>query len=49
MRTYKKAGIKVFLWTGKTKSDYKKMAALEPYGVVVNNVEKFQAWRESQT
>jgi glycerophosphoryl diester phosphodiesterase len=49
MRTYKRAGIKVFLWTGKTKSDYKKMAALEPYGVVVNNVEKFQAWRESQT
>ena len=48
MRTYKRAGIKVFLWTGKTKSDYKKMAALEPYGVVVNNVEKFQAWRKSQ-
>jgi glycerophosphoryl diester phosphodiesterase len=48
MRTYKKAGIKVFVWTGKTKSDYKKMAALEPYGVVVNNVEKFQAWRKSQ-
>ena len=49
MRTYKRAGIKVFLWTGKSKSDYKKMAALEPYGVVVNNVEKFQAWRKSQT
>ena len=48
MRTYKRAGIKVFLWTGKSKSDYKKMAALEPYGVVVNNVEKFQAWRKSQ-
>ena len=49
MRTYKRAGIKVFLWTGKSKSDYRKMAALEPYGVVVNNVEKFQAWRDSQT
>ena len=48
MRTYKRAGIKVFLWTGKSKADYKKMAALEPYGVVVNNVEKFQAWRKSQ-
>jgi glycerophosphoryl diester phosphodiesterase len=49
MRTYKKAGIKVFLWTGKSKSDYKKMAALDPYGVVVNDVAKFQAWRNSQT
>jgi glycerophosphoryl diester phosphodiesterase len=48
MRTYKKAGIKVFLWTGKSKSDYKKMAALEPYGVVVDNVEKFQRWRKTQ-
>ena len=48
MRTYKRAGIRVFLWTGKSKADYKKMAALEPYGVVVNNVEKFQAWRKSQ-
>ena len=48
MRTYKRAGIKVFLWTGKSRSDYKKMAALEPYGVVVNDVEKFQAWRKSQ-
>jgi glycerophosphoryl diester phosphodiesterase len=48
MRTYKRAGIKVFLWTGKSKSDYKKMAALEPYGVVVDNVEKFQRWRKTQ-
>lgn len=49
MRTYKNAGIKVFLFTGKTKSDYKKMAALNPYGVVVNDVAKFQAWRDTQT
>ena len=49
MRTYKKAGIKVFLYTGKTKSDFKKMAALDPYGVVVNDVAKFQAWRHTQT
>ena len=48
MRTYKRAGIRVFLWTGKSKSDYKKMAALDPFGVVVNDVEKFQAWRKSQ-
>ena len=49
MRAYKKAGIKVFLFTGKTVSDYKKMAALDPYGVVVNDVAKFQAWRNTQT
>jgi glycerophosphoryl diester phosphodiesterase len=49
MRTYKNAGIKVFLFTGKTESDYKRMAALDPYGVVVNDVAKFQAWRDTQT
>jgi hypothetical protein len=49
MRTYKNAGIKVFLFTGKTVSDYKRMAALDPYGVVVNDVAKFQAWRDTQT
>jgi len=49
MRTYKKAGIKVFLFTGKTESDYEKMAKLDPYGVVVNDVAKFQAWRNTQT
>ena len=48
MKTYKNAGIKVFLFTGKTVSDYKKMAALDPYGVVVNDVAKFQAWRNAQ-
>jgi glycerophosphoryl diester phosphodiesterase len=48
MRTYKNAGIQVFVFTGKTKSDYKKMAALDPYGVVVNDVAKFQAWRNTQ-
>lgn len=48
MKAYKNAGIKVFLFTGKTVSDYKKMAALDPYGVVVNDVAKFQAWRNAQ-
>jgi len=48
MKSYKNAGIKVFLFTGKTKSDYKRMAALDPYGVVVNDVAKFQAWRDTQ-
>jgi glycerophosphoryl diester phosphodiesterase len=49
MRAYKKAGIKVFLFTGKTASDYKKMAKLDPYGVVVDDVKKFQKWRDTQT
>ena len=49
MRTYKNAGIRVFLWTGKTKSDYTRMAKLNPHGVVVNDVAKFQAWRDTQT
>jgi len=49
MRTYKNSGIRVFLWTGKTVSDYKRMAKLNPYGVVVNDVAKFQAWRDTQT
>lgn len=49
MKKYKDAGIKVFIFTGKTVSDYKKMAALDPYGVVVDDVAKFQAWRKSQT
>jgi glycerophosphoryl diester phosphodiesterase len=49
MSTYKDAGIKVFLFTGRTVDDYKRMGALNPYGVVVDDVEKFQAWRDTQT
>ena len=49
MRIYKKAGIKVFLYTAKNVSDYKKVAALDPFGVVVNDVAKFQTWRNIQT
>jgi hypothetical protein len=48
MTAYKNAGIKVFLFTGKNESDYAKMAALEPYGMVVNDVQRFQIWRNSQ-
>jgi len=49
MSSYKNAGIKVFLFAGRTTSDYERMAKLNPYGVVVDNVAKFQAWRDSQT
>jgi glycerophosphoryl diester phosphodiesterase len=45
MATYKNAGIKVFLFTGKDEDDYRRMAALNPYGVVVDDVATFQAWR----
>ena len=49
MKIYQDAGIEVFLFTGKTVDDYKRMAALNPYGVVVDDVAKFQAWRDTQT
>jgi hypothetical protein len=39
----------VFLYSAKTVSDYRKMAALDPFGVVVDDVAKFQAWRNRQT
>jgi glycerophosphoryl diester phosphodiesterase len=45
MAKYKAAQIKVFLFTGKNETDYAKMVALDPYGVVVDNVEWFQDWR----
>ena len=49
MSSYQNAGIGVFLFTGRTTSDYERMAKLNPCGVVVDNVAKFQAWRDSQT
>ena len=49
MSSYQNAGIGVFLFTGRTTSDYEGMAKLNPCGVVVDNVAKFQAWRDSQT
>jgi glycerophosphoryl diester phosphodiesterase len=47
MRTYQAAGIQVFLFTGKNETDYAKMAALNPYGVVVDDVKRFQDWRDN--
>ena len=46
MKTYKNNGIRVILWTGNDVEDYKDMAALEPYGVIVDDVQEFQAWRK---
>ena len=52
MDLYKNAtpvGIKVILWTGNDEDDYEQMTALEPYGVIVDDVAKFQEWRNRQT
>jgi glycerophosphoryl diester phosphodiesterase len=49
MRRYQRAHIPVYLFTGKTRSDYRRMIALGPYGVVVDDVGKFQRWRDSVT
>jgi hypothetical protein len=48
MNTYTSNGIKVFLFTGKDDDDYERMASLNPYGVVVNDVKDFQDWRDKQ-
>ena len=49
MHKYQKAHIPVYLFTGKTTSDYRRMIVLGPYGVVVDDVGKFQRWRDSVT
>jgi glycerophosphoryl diester phosphodiesterase len=48
-RSYRLANIKVFLYTGKNASDDAKMIALQPYGVVVDDVAQFQRWRDAAT
>ena len=48
-RSYRMADIKVFLYTGKTSSDDAKMIALRPYGVVVDDVARFQEWRDASS
>jgi glycerophosphoryl diester phosphodiesterase len=46
-RRYRLANIKVFLFTGKNESDDAKMIALQPYGVVVDDLARFQRWRDT--
>src|SRR5829696_4116918 len=48
MSTYKAGGLKVFLFTGRNEYDYERMAKLGPYGVVVDDVGRFQRWRDAQ-
>jgi glycerophosphoryl diester phosphodiesterase len=47
MRTYQRANIRVFLFTAKNEADYARMVRLKPYGVVVDDVARFQRWRDS--
>jgi len=49
MRSYRLAKIKVYLFTGRNASDDAKMIALRPYGVVVDDVGRFQDWRDAST
>jgi glycerophosphoryl diester phosphodiesterase len=49
MRSYQAAKIPVYLFTGQNEDDYRKMIALGPYGVVVDDVGRFQRWRDSIT
>jgi glycerophosphoryl diester phosphodiesterase len=46
-RSYRGAGIKVFVFTSRNESDNAKMIALQPYAVVVNDVARFQRWRDA--
>jgi glycerophosphoryl diester phosphodiesterase len=50
MELYKRPeyGIRVILWTGNDVPDYEQMTALEPYGVIVDDVKDFQDWRRDQ-
>ncbi len=47
VRSYRRANIKVFLYTSTNASQDAKMIALQPYGVVVNDVARFQRWRDA--
>jgi glycerophosphoryl diester phosphodiesterase len=46
INTYKNNGIRVILWTGNDVEDYEDMAKLEPWGVIVDDVQEFQNWRK---
>jgi glycerophosphoryl diester phosphodiesterase len=46
MRKYQAAHIPVYLFTGKNEANYRRMITLGPYGVVVNDVARFQRWRD---
>jgi hypothetical protein len=45
--TYRQPNIKVFLFTSQNESHDARMIALRPYGVTVNDVARFQRWRDA--
>jgi glycerophosphoryl diester phosphodiesterase len=47
MKKYHAAHIPVYLFTGQSTADYRRMVKLGPYGVVVDDVGKFERWRHS--
>jgi len=49
VRSYRLANIKVYLFTAKNTTDDAKMIALRPYGVVVDDVGRFQHWRDASS
>lgn len=49
MRSYRLANIKVYLFTARNANDDARMIALRPYGVVVDDVGRFQDWRDAAT
>jgi glycerophosphoryl diester phosphodiesterase len=46
-RSYRLANIKVFLYTARTRSDQARMIALQPHGVVIDDLARFQDWRDA--
>jgi glycerophosphoryl diester phosphodiesterase len=44
--SYRRANIKVFLYTGRNEADYAKIVARQPYAAVVEDVPRFQRWRD---
>jgi glycerophosphoryl diester phosphodiesterase len=49
MHKYQAAHIPVYLFTGQNEKDYRRMIKLGPYGVVVDDVGRFERWRNSLT
>ena len=45
--SYQSADIRVYLYTGKNEADYSSMVALHPYGVIVDDVARYQRWRDA--
>ena len=49
VRSYRLANIKVFVYTARNESDQARMIALQPDAVVVDDLARFQEWRDTET